>query len=260
MTSDLVTVERVGNAAWVTLNRPQAYNALSKQTNLDLRAVAEELGADKKLRAIVITGAGEKAFCAGADLKERKGVTPEQTGPYVDAISGAINAWAALPQATIAMVNGHAFGGGMELMLACDIRVASTNAKMGLTEVRLGIMPGAGGTQRLTRLCGVAVAKRLILTGQRLSAEQAAALGLVSEAVAPADLRDVVDGIVKELEGCAPRSIEMAKAAIDRGFDVSMSEGLAIERECYNVTLFTEDRNEGLAAFAEKRAPEYTGS
>ncbi len=258
--SELVTVERTGNAAWVTLNRPEAYNALSKQTNLDLRAVAEQLAADKQLRAIVITGAGEKAFCAGADLKERKGVTPEQTGPYVDAISGAINAWAALPQATIAMVNGHAFGGGMELMLACDIRVASTNAKMGLTEVRLGIMPGAGGTQRLTRLCGVAVAKRLILTGKRLTAEQAAAFGLVSEAVPQAELRGVVEGIVGELELCAPRSIEMAKAAIDRGFDVSMEQGLAIERECYDVTLFTEDRNEGLRAFAEKRDPVYTGS
>lgn len=259
MSSQLVTVDRSGHAAWVTINRPASYNALSKQTNLELRGVAEALGADKNLRAIVITGAGDKAFCAGADLKERKGVTAEQTGPYVDAISGAINAWAELPQATIAMVNGHAFGGGMELMLACDIRVASTNAKMGLTEVRLGIMPGAGGTQRLTRLCGVAVAKRLILTGKRITAAEAAALGLVSEAVEPGELRGVVEGIVAELEGCAPRSIEMAKAAIDRGFDVPLAEGLKIERECYDVTLFTEDRNEGLRAFAEKRDPDYQG-
>lgn len=260
MTSELVKVERVGNAAWVTLNRPSAYNALSKQTNLDLREVAESLAADRQLRAVVITGAGDKAFCAGADLKERKGVSAEQTGAYVNAISGAINAWAELPQATIAMVNGYAFGGGMELMLACDIRVASTNAKMGLTEVRLGIMPGAGGTQRLTRLCGVAIAKRLILTGQRISAAEAAQLGLVSEAVAPGDLRTAVEGIVSELEACAPRSIEMAKAAIDRGFDVPMAEALRIERECYDVTLFTDDRNEGLRAFADKRPPEYTGS
>jgi len=260
MSAQLVTVERSEHAAWVTINRPEAYNALSKQTNLELRAAAEQLGADKTLRAVVITGAGDKAFCAGADLKERKGVSAEQTGPYVDAISGAINAVAALPQATIAMVNGHAFGGGMELMLACDIRVASTNAKMGLTEVRLGIMPGAGGTQRLTRLCGVAVAKRLILTGKRLSAAEAAELGIVSDAVAPAELRGVVEAIVAELAGCAPRSIEMAKAAIDRGIDVPLADGLKIERDCYDVTLFTEDRNEGLRAFAEKRDPQYQGT
>jgi enoyl-CoA hydratase/carnithine racemase len=257
--SELITVERSGVAAWVTLNRPEAMNALSRAVNLRLTEIAAELGADPTLRAVVITGAGERAFCAGADLKERKGVSAADTGPYVDAISGAINAWADMPKATIAAINGVAFGGGMELALACDLRVASTHAVFGLTEVRLGIMPGAGGTQRLPRLIGVAAAKELILLGRRFDAARAQALGLVSDVVAQSQLRAAVDGLLGELAGCAPQSIARAKEAVDRGIDVPIADGLRIERACYEVTLFTEDRNEGLRAFADKRAPEYTG-
>lgn len=257
--SELITVERTGVAAWVTLNRPEAMNALSRAVNLELIALAAELGADASLRAVVITGAGGRAFCAGADLKERKGVSAAETGPYVDAISGAINAWAAMPKATIGAINGVAFGGGMELALACDLRVATTDARFGLTEVKLGIMPGAGGTQRLPRLIGVAAAKELILLGRRIDAARALELGLVSAVVAPTELRATVEGMLAELEGCAPVSIARAKEAVDRGIDVPIDEGLRIERACYEVTLFTEDRNEGLRAFAEKRAPRYTG-
>jgi methylglutaconyl-CoA hydratase len=258
--SELILVERRANGAvWVTLNRPEAKNALSRQVNVDLARLAGELGDDPWVRAVVLTGAGDGVFCAGADLKERKGVTAAQTKPYVDAISGAINAWARIPKATIAAMNGSAFGGGLELALACDFRIAVDGAQLALTEVRLGIMPGAGGTQRLPRLIGVAAAKELVMLGRRIDAARALALGLVTQVVPAAELPGAATAMVEELAGCAPRSVAMAKAAIDRGIDVGIDEGLRIERACYDVTLATEDRNEGLRAFAEKRTPVFTG-
>lgn len=245
--------------ARVTINRPDARNALSRATNEELSVVARDLAGRRDVRAVVLRGSGDKSFCAGADLKERKGVAAEDTGPYVDAISGAINDWARIPQPTLAVVNGFAFGGGMELAIACDLRIAADNALFGLTEVRLGIMPGAGGTQRLPRLIGVAAAKELILLGKRIDARRALELGLVLEVVPNAELDASVDKILKELLLCAPRSTCMAKEAMDRGIEVGIDEGLRIERACYEQTLFTEDRNEGLRAFAEKRDPDYQG-
>ena len=250
---------RENGVCWVILNRPEARNALSKALNLDLARVAADLGTDRSVRAAVLTGAGDKAFCAGADLKERKGVAAEDTGPYVDAIAGGINAWAALPKPTVAAINGYAFGGGFELALACDFRVASSAALLALTEVRLGIMPGAGGTQRLPRLIGVARAKELIMLGRRVDANRALEIGLVNAVAREASLDDTVAEFLGDLAACAPVSVAKAKQAIDRGVEVGIDEGLRIERECYNVTLFTEDRNEGLRAFAEKRPPDYQG-
>jgi len=258
--SDLITVDRrAGGNVWVTLNRPESRNALSRQLNKELAELATELGGDGDVRAVVLTGAGDKAFCAGADLKERKGVSAAETGPYVDAISGAINGWASMAKPTIAAMNGYAFGGGLELALACDLRIAVSSAVFALTEVRLGIMPGAGGTQRLSRLVGVARAKELILLGRRFDARRAAEIGLVMGVVEPGELAGAVDSVLAELAGCAPISVAKAKQAIDEGIDASLAEGLAIERRCYDATLFTDDRNEGLAAFAEKRPPVYRG-
>ncbi len=258
--SELILVERdASGVARVTLNRPSALNALSRQVCIELGELARSLGEDPAVHAVCITGAGDRAFCAGADLKERKGVTPEQTGPYVDAIGGAINAWARMPKVTLAVINGYTFGGGMELALACDLRIASDNALFALTEVRLGILPGAGGTQRLSRLLGVAKAKELILLGRRIDAARALALGVVMQVVPQAELAAAADCVLDELSGCAPVSVAKAKEAIDRGIDVELDEGLRIERACYDVTLFTEDRNEGLRAFAEKRKPAYQG-
>ncbi len=252
-------VEVKDHVARVTINRPSARNALSKATNEELAALAAEISGNAEIRAVVLRGSGDKSFCAGADLKERKGVAAADTAPYVDAISGAIHAWAKIPQPTLAVVNGFAFGGGMELAIACDLRIASDNALFGLTEVRLGIMPGAGGTQRLPRLIGVAAAKELILMGKRIDAARALELGLVLKVLPSAELDGEVDAMLKEILLCAPRSTRMAKEAIDRGVEVGIDEGLRIERACYEQTLFTEDRDEGLRAFAEKRAPEYTG-
>jgi enoyl-CoA hydratase/carnithine racemase len=260
MSEQVVKVERrEGGAAWVTLARSDAMNALSGQVLRELGAAIDDLDHDEAVRAIVITGAGDKAFCAGADLKERRGMSEAETRVRIDLINQVFNAIARVAKPTIAAMNGVAFGGGLELALACDFRVAVSGIQLGLTEVRLGIMPGAGGTQRLARLVGTSRAKELILLGRRIDAEHAHAIGLVHEVAAPGALGAIVDKLLGELSGSAPLSVAMAKQAIDRGIDVVLDEGLRIERQCYEVTLGTEDRNEGLRAFAEKRAPRFTG-
>ena len=254
-----VRVERGdGGVVRVTLDRPQAKNALSRAVNLELRRLAVELGQDRDVRAVVLTGAGG-AFSSGADLKERRGVAAADTGPYVDAIAGAITAWAEMPRPTIAALSGVALGGGLELALACDFRIAVEEAVMGLSEVRLGIMPGAGGTQRLARLVGVARAKELVMTGRRIDAQRALEIGLVGRVVPAAQLMAAADELAGELAACAPLSLAMAKQAIDQGIGLPLDQALALERRCYDVTLRSEDRNEGLRAFAEKRPPRFTG-
>jgi methylglutaconyl-CoA hydratase len=247
-----------GGVVRVTLDRPEAKNALSRAVNLELARLATELGESRAVRVVILSGAGG-AFSAGADLKERRGVAAADTGPYVDAISGAITAWAEMPRPTIAAMGGPALGGGLELALACDFRIAAEDAVMGLSEVRLGIMPGAGGTQRLARLIGVARAKELVMTGRRIDARRALEIGLVSRVVPASGLAAAADELAAELAGCAPLSLAMAKQAIDEGIGLPLDQGLALERRCYDVTLASEDRNEGLRAFAEKRPPRFTG-
>src|SRR5262245_63043799 len=180
---DELIVEHHGSTAWVTLNRPDARNALSRDLNLPIQDAAAALELREDIRAIVITGAGDKAFCAGADLKERRGVSAAETGPYINAIAGAIGAWAESRKPTICAMNGSAYGGGLELALACDFRILVEGAELALTEVRLGIIPGAGGTQRLPRLVGEARAKELIMLGRRISAARALEIGLVHQVV-----------------------------------------------------------------------------
>jgi methylglutaconyl-CoA hydratase len=254
--ADIVT-ELSGGTFWITLNRPDARNALSRAVNLRLHEIAETVS--NEARAVVITGAGDKAFCAGADLKERKGVPASESWPYINAIAGAINAIGALEKPTICMMNGSAYGGGLELALACDFRILVEGAEVGLTEVKLGIMPGAGGTVRLTRLVGEARAKEMILLGRRIGAADALRFGVVHQVVPRAGLRASVDALLAELAACAPLSVAQAKSAIEGGHALAMHDALAFERKCYDVTLFSEDRNEGLAAFAEGRAPQYKG-
>jgi methylglutaconyl-CoA hydratase len=254
-----ILVEEQAGTAWVTLNRPDVRNALSRDVNIQLAELAQDLDRSETVRVVVITGAGDKAFCAGADLKERKGVPAAETGPYITAIGNAIEQWGEIRKPTIAMMNGSAYGGGLELALACDLRIIVEGSELGLTEVRLGIIPGAGGTQRLPRLIGEARAKELILLGRRISATRAAEIGLVHQTVPRDKLRATLDAMLAELDGCAPLSLIAAKAAIERGYGKPLSDGLTLEREAYDVTLFSEDRNEGLAAFAEGRPPRYQG-
>lgn len=259
----LVLVSRRGSAAFVTLNRPEAANALSRDLVSTLARTFAELAAEiaggGDLRAVVLTGAGDKAFCAGADLKERRTWTLDDTRVFLGEINALMDAVAAFPRPVIAAVNGLALGGGFELALACDLRIAADTAELGLPEVRLGVMPGAGGTQRLARIAGVAVAKELTLTGRRIGAARAHELGIVSEVATSSALADASARLAGEIGGAAPLALAAAKRAIDEGAARTLAEGLAIERACYEQVLTTDDRNEGLNAFLEKRPPAFKG-
>jgi enoyl-CoA hydratase/carnithine racemase len=256
---DLVTLERAGRAARITIRRPSVLNCLSFDTLAQFRARVAEAASDPNCWVVIVTGEGETAFCAGADLKERAAMPLERVPLFVQSIRALMDEVAALPMPTIAAVNGFAFGGGMELMLACDLRIASSSAKMGLTEVTLAIIPGAGGTQRLPRLIGEARAKELILTGRRISAAEAASMGLVNEVVEPERFDARVREVAAEIVGNGPLAVRAAKRAIDGGSGLRLAEGLRHEFQCYESILPTKDRVEALAAFREKRKPNYLG-
>jgi enoyl-CoA hydratase/carnithine racemase len=207
----------------------------------------------------LITGAGERAFCAGADLKERKSMDPALVPTFVKNIRGLMDDVESMPQPTVAVINGFAFGGGTELMLACDLRIAVEAARFGLTEVSLAIIPGAGGTQRLPRLVGKSRAKDLILTGRRLGAREAESMGLVNRVAKDGALREAALELAASIAGNGPVAVRAAKAAIDGGTELPQHQGLELEAECYARTLPTQDRLEALAAFSEKRKPVFKG-
>jgi len=255
----LVLNEVRDGVAFVTLNRPEAANAFSRALINELGAALSSLRDEGAVRAVVLTGAGDKAFSAGADLKERRGMSLDDTRAFVRELNRLMDQVAAFPRPVIAAINGVAFGGGLELALACDIRLAADRAEVGLTETRLGIIPGAGGTQRLPRLTGVAVAKELILTGRRIGAARARELGIVAEVVPAADLPAAAARLAADVAACGPLALSQAKLAIDGGLDLPLAAGLALEQSCYEVVLGSDDRNEGLAAFAEKRPPAFKG-
>jgi methylglutaconyl-CoA hydratase len=254
----LVTKSQDGIAV-ITLNRPEAANALSLEMLEAFQKALDEIKYDKSVRCVIITGAGEKAFCAGADLKERAGMDTVQVRKTVALIRGNINAIEALPQPVIAAINGVAFGGGTELALACDIRIASETAKMGLTETSLGIIPGAGGTQRLPRLVGKGRAKELIFTARRIDAWEAREIGLVEHVASSHSLLEKAQEIASQIVRNGPIAVAQAKFAIDKGYDVDLATGLAIEQNAYEITIPTKDRLEGLQAFKEKRKPVFVG-
>jgi len=257
---ELVRFERDGDLAIVTLNRPEVMNCLSFPTLKRLRGLCAEIAADLSIRAVILTGAGEKAFCAGADLKERKTMPADRVPHFVKNIRRTMDDVEALPQPTVAAINGFAFGGGSELLLACDLRIATAGAQFGLTEVTLAIIPGAGGTQRLPRLIGKSRAKDLILTGRRVSAGEAADMGLVNRIAPEGELMATAVELAKTIAANGPVAVRAAKAAIDGGAELPLEQGLEYEARCYERTLTTQDRLEALAAFAEKRKPVYSGS
>lgn len=259
MTDDLLLRDEKDGVLELTLNRPQAMNSFSFDLLRALGAAIESVRFRPEIRVVIITGAGEKAFCAGADLKERAGMSPVQVKTFIFTIRDLFSAIANLPKPVIAAVNGVALGGGTELALACDIRLASETASMGLTETRLAIIPGAGGTQRLPRLIGRGKAKELIFTGRRVPAAEALAIGLVNQVCAPHQLLDACRAMAAEIRETGPIAIEQAKYAINHGLETDLNTGLAIESNAYWVTIPTRDRLEGLAAFREKRKPVYKG-
>ena len=255
----LVELEREGDLAWITIQRPEVMNCLSLPTLLRFRTLLEELREDLSLRCLLVTGAGERAFCAGADLKERKTMPLERVPLFVKNIRALMDDVEALPQPTVAVINGFAFGGGTELALACDLRVAAPHAALGLTETSLAIIPGAGGTQRLPRLIGKSRAKDLILTARKLDAAEAAAIGLLNRVAPAGGLRAAAEELAAAIAANGPIAVRAAKAAIDGGMELPQAAGLEHEARCYQRVLGTRDRLEALAAFAEKRPPRYAG-
>ncbi|BFH66837.1 MAG: enoyl-CoA hydratase-related protein [Paenibacillus dendritiformis] len=255
-----VKLERRGQAAIITLNRPGELNAFNYETLMRLGGIVEEIRQDRqRIRAVIVTGAG-RAFSAGADLKERRVLNEEQVRRNVRAIRDVFAAVEELPQPTIAAVNGYAFGGGFELMLACDFRFAVRDARMGLTEVSLGIIPGAGGTQRLPRLIGPARAKELILTARKIGAEEALQYGLLTGIADDAEqLLQAALELANEIAANAPLAVYQAKYAINRGASVDLHSGLEVEAQAYEMIIPTKDRAEALAAFADKRKPVFRG-
>lgn len=255
-----LTVVDDGAVRILTLNRPDRMNALSRKLVAELGEAARSASEAKGVRAVVLTGAGDKAFCAGADLKERTAMTEEDVRAFLWEYRRAFGALDRCRRPVIAAIQGVAFGGGLELALACDLRVADPAVTMGLVEVQVGIIPGAGGTQRLTRLVGVGRAKDLILSGRRLDPAEALAIGLVNRVSAPGRaLAEAVAWGAQIAEQCAPIAVTQALDAIDGGVDLPLAAALDHERLCYEVLLQTADRREGIAAFAEKRKPVYRG-
>lgn len=257
--SDTLRVERDGHIATLTLNRPEAGNSLSRELLAALSLEVERLTSDRAVRAVIVTGAGEKVFCAGADLKERATMTPEQTLATVTSIRHTITALANLPMPVIAAVNGAALGGGTELALAADIRLAAETASLGLTETSLGIIPGGGGTQRLPRLVGPGRAKELIFTARRIPATEALEIGLIEEVVDPALLVARAHELARRIASNGPIAVRLAKAAVTKGLELPLNDALLLETELYEQTIDTKDRLEGLSAFREKRDPVYRG-
>ncbi|MBY0085996.1 enoyl-CoA hydratase-related protein [Brevibacillus sp. M2.1A] len=260
MMEESVRFEREGHIGLITLNRPDELNALNYETLERLGNLIEQVRLDAKEIRVVIVKAEGRAFSAGADLKERRTLTEQQVRRNVRKIRDVFTALERLPQPTIAMINGFAFGGGFELALACDFRYAVADAKMGLTEVSLGIIPGAGGTQRLSRLIGPSKAKELILTARRIQAQEAYQIGFVNAVAKDTEeLRELAMGLANEILANAPLAVYQAKSAIDRGSSVDLQTGLDIEAMCYEVIIPTTDRLEALEAFREKRKPVFKG-
>lgn len=254
-----VLLEIQNHIAVITINRAEALNAFNYDTLLALKENIESIRVNQQVRAVIFTGSGEKAFSVGADLKERKHLTEEQVKRNLNKINEVFSDIDLLSQPTVAAINGFAFGGGMELALACDFRIAADDAVMGLTETSLGIIPGAGGTQRLPRLIGQAKALELILTAKRLTANEANQYGLLTSIVERSDLLSECVAFCSQLLANGPIALQQAKFAIKNGMNADLHTGLQIERKAYEITLPTEDRMEALKAFSEKRKPNFKG-
>src|ERR1700740_1224671 len=254
-----VLYEKKNGIAYVTVNRPKVLNALNSATWHDLRAAFEDARDDATVRGIILTGAGDKAFIAGADISELAKVSAVQAERPSSYGQDVLNLIENLGKPVIATINGFALGGGCETAMACTIRLASEHAKFGQPEVKLGVLPGGGGTQRLPRLVGKGRALQLILSGGMISAQEAYRIGLVNEVVPAADLIARAEAILKEIAANAPIGIKYSLEAVNKGMDTSQSEGFALEASYFGLCAGTEDKKEGTSAFLEKRAPQFHG-
>jgi enoyl-CoA hydratase len=255
---ETLLVERRGRVAIITINRQAKLNALNIQTRAEGAAALDELREDESVRVVVITGAGEKAFVAGADISEFEGRTAVSQRDVMTARS-LFTAVDTFPKPVIAMINGFCLGGGCELALSCDIRVASETARFGQPEINLGIIPGGGGTQRLTRLVGEGKAMELILTGDMIDAQHAYNLGLVNHVVPAADLEAKTMELANRIAEKSPVALRMAKEAVKTAGRANLDEGLRREIDLFALTFSSEDKDEGVRAFLEKRKPDFKG-
>ena len=254
-----ILVEKAGAAATVTVNRPKVLNALNQRTLEELASAFDALEADAEVRCIVVTGAGEKAFVAGADINElakMQALEAKAKAFFGQQVFGRLER---MSKPSIAMINGFALGGGCELALACTLRTASTTARLGLPEVSLGIIPGYGGTQRLARIAGPGVAREWVLTGDMIAAEEAHRVGVVNRLFAPEALREGTMKMVETILSRGPVAVALALETIRRGLAMSQAEGEIIESDMFGLASTTADMREGMAAFLEKRKPAFQG-
>ena len=252
-------VESENGIGIVTINRPKALNALNAATIRELDQVFDELGQDNGVKAVILTGSGDKSFVAGADITEMQPMTAIEGRTWAKVAQAVFNKIENLPKPVIAAINGYALGGGCELSMACDIRIASEKAKFGQPEVSLGIPPGFGGTQRLSRLVGKGRAKELLFTGEMIDAAEAYRIGLANKVVAPEELMEAAKAMAQKIISRAPIAVQACKAAVNEGLDTDLESGIAYEAEVFGLCFATEDQKEGMAAFVEKRKANFSG-
>ncbi len=259
LTLENVLCEKRDGIAYVTINRPKVLNALNTPTWKDMRAAFEDARDDPSVRGVILTGAGNKAFVAGADISELAHYTAfeaEQSSRFGQEVLDVIEN---LGKPVVAAINGFALGGGCETAMACTIRIATDGAKFGQPEVALGLIPGGGGTQRLPRLVGKGRALQLILSGETISAQEAYRIGLVNEVVPAAELIPRAEAILKRIASNAPIAIKLALEATNKGLETSQSEGVLLEAAYFGLCAATDDKKEGTTAFLEKRVPQFQG-
>jgi enoyl-CoA hydratase len=259
MPNENVLYESAGAAAWITVNRPDKLNALNRATVEEIVAAVERAQQDDEVRVIVVTGAGEKAFVAGADIKEMSSLTPGEAQSFSRFLQQSMDGLERSAKPVVAAINGFALGGGCELALACHVRIAADTARFGQPEVSLGLMPGAGGTQRLQRVVGRGRALDLILSGDMIDAAEAHRIGLANRVVPAAELRDTVERYAKTLAAKSPMAIARSIEAIVSGGETSQNEAMVLEAGLFGLCFSTEDMREGTTAFLEKRKPDFPG-
>lgn len=243
--------------AKVIINRPEVLNALNSEVWSELSAVFSEIRDDNEVRVVIISGSGEKAFVAGADISEMQPHTSVTIKEFLALCREVSEKIEKLPKPVIAVINGFALGGGLELAMCCDLRIAAENAKLGQPEIKLGIIPGGGGTQRLTRLVGMTKAKELIYTGSMIDANTACSIGLVNKVVSPDELMAEAEGMARKIMSKGGVALALAKTAINGGANMDISSGLDLETQCFASCFATEDQKEGMEAFIEKRKPKF---
>lgn len=254
-----VLLEKDGAVAVVTINRPKVLNALNSDTLVELGEVVEQLGNDPGVRVVILTGAGEKAFVAGADIAYMQNLTPLEARKFARLGQVVLSKIENLPKPVIAAINGFALGGGCELAMACDIRIAATNARFGQPEVNLGLIAGFGGTQRLTRLVNPGIAKEILFTADMFDAEAACKMGLVNHVVQLEDLLNFSKSMANRIASRGPVAVQLSKEAVNDGLEMDLEKALIHEADLFALVFATEDRDEGIAAFLGKKKPAFKG-